>query len=128
MTRTLTILGAGLFFACAVHAQPPGVTREMIMRQLPLEGAPVAIAGQYDTVMEPVAGSPRLAVYRPAKLDAFPKKDKLPVVNDWWPLVCVLRATAAAHSTTRSSMGYRRPTTTPLVVDHITSQPDVQQQ
>src|SRR5512144_1712261 len=80
MTRTLAVLGAGIFFACAAQAQPPGVTRDMIMRQLPLEGAPLAIAGQYETVMEPVAGSPRLAVYRPAKLDAFPKKDTLPVV------------------------------------------------
>jgi len=73
-------LGAGLFFTVAAQAQPPGVTREMIMRQLPLEGAPKAIAGQYETVMEPVAGSPRLALYRPAKLDAFPKKDTLPIV------------------------------------------------
>jgi dienelactone hydrolase len=52
----------------------------MIMRQLPLEGAPLAVAGPYDTTMEPIAGSPRLALYRPAKLDAFPKKDTLPVV------------------------------------------------
>src|SRR5262252_5923315 len=80
MTRSLAALGAGLFFACAVQAQPPGVTREMIARQLPLEGAPLAIAGQYDTAMEPVAGSPRLALFRPAKLDAFPKKDTMPVV------------------------------------------------
>ena len=57
MTRTLAILGAGIFFAYAAHAQPPGVTREMIMRQLPLEGAPLAVAGPYETVMEPVAGS-----------------------------------------------------------------------
>jgi hypothetical protein len=56
MTRLLAVLGAGVFLTCAVHAQPPGVTREMIARQLPLEGAPLAIAGQYDTVMEPVAG------------------------------------------------------------------------
>ena len=80
MTRTLAILGAGIFFACAAQAQPPGVTRDMIMRQLPLEGAPLAIAGQYETVMEPIAGQPRLALYRPAKLDSFPKKDTLPVV------------------------------------------------
>ena len=80
MTRALAILGAAIFFACSVQAQPPGVTREMIARQLPLEGAPLAIAGQYETVMEPIAGQPRLALYRPAKLDAFPKKDTLPVL------------------------------------------------
>ena len=80
MTRALAILGAGICFACSVQAQPPGVTREMIARQLPLEGAPLAVAGPYETVMEPIAGQPRLAVYRPAKLDAFPKKDTLPTV------------------------------------------------
>jgi dienelactone hydrolase len=52
----------------------------MIMRQLPVEGAPLAIAGPYEAVMEPVAGSPRLAIYRPKALEAFPKKDTLPVV------------------------------------------------
>ncbi len=74
MTRTLAVLGAGLFFACAVQAQPPGVTREMIMRQLPLEGAPLAVEGPYQTVMEPVAGSPRLAVYRPANARRVPEE------------------------------------------------------
>jgi dienelactone hydrolase len=80
MTRALAILGAGIFFVFSAQAQPPGVTREMIARQLPLEGAPLAIAGPYDTVMEPITGQPRLALYRPAKLDAFPKKDTLPVL------------------------------------------------
>jgi dienelactone hydrolase len=80
MTRPFAAFGAVLIFAGAVHAQPSGITREMIMRQLPLEGAPLAIAGPYEAVMEPVAGSPRLAMYRPAALDAFPKNDKLPVV------------------------------------------------
>ncbi len=80
MTRSFAVFGAAMMLACAVHAQPPGITREMVMRQLPLEGAPKAIPGSYQTVMEPIAGSPRLALYRPATLDAFPKKDKLPVV------------------------------------------------
>jgi hypothetical protein len=80
MIRSLTAFGAALLFAHAAYAQPPGVTRDMIMRQLPLEGAPLAVAGPYETVMEPIAGSPRLALYRPAALDAFPKKDTLPVL------------------------------------------------
>ena len=42
MTRVFAALGAGIFFACAAYAQPPGISREMIMRQLPLEGAPLA--------------------------------------------------------------------------------------
>jgi Chlorophyllase len=80
MARRFAAFGAALLFAYAAHAQPQGITREMIMRQLPLEGAPLAVAGAYETAMEPIAGSPRLALYRPASLDAFPKKDKLPVL------------------------------------------------
>src|SRR6516162_8078097 len=123
MTRILAVLGAGIFLTCAVHAQPPGVTREMIMRQLPLEGAPLAVAGPYETVMEPVAGSPRLAVYRPAKLDAFPKKDTLPVLV-WGNGGCALESkqfggylkTIAAHGylviTTASPEGANPPRAT----------------
>ena len=106
MTRTLAILGAGIFFACAAQAQPPGVTRDMIMRQLPLEGAPLAIAGQYETVMEPIAGQPRLALYRPAKLDAFPKKDTLPVVV-WGNGGCALNSGQfGGYLKTLASHGY----------------------
>ena len=80
MIRSIAVFVTTMGVAAAVSAQPPGITREMIGRQLPLEGAPLAVAGKYDTVMEPVAGQPRLAVFRPAKLDALPKKDKLPVL------------------------------------------------
>jgi hypothetical protein len=61
-------------------AQPPGVTREMIARALPLEGAPKAEPGPYQVVSEPAFDSPGLQVYRPAALDAFPKKDTLPLM------------------------------------------------
>jgi hypothetical protein len=95
-----------MLFACAVHAQPAGITREMIMRQLPLEGAPLAIAGPYDTVMEPVAGSPRLALYRPASLDAFPKNDTLPVLV-WGNGGCALDSTSfGGYLKTIASHGY----------------------
>src|SRR5205814_3446796 len=106
MTRRFIVLGAAMMFACAVQAQPPGITREMVMRQLPLEGAPLAIAGAYEAVMEPVAGSPRLAVYRPAKLDAFPKKDTLPVVA-WGNGGCALDSTQfGGYLKTLASHGY----------------------
>ncbi|HEX5045721.1 MAG TPA: hypothetical protein VFX89_01275 [Gammaproteobacteria bacterium] len=78
MIRSLTFVSA-MVIAGAVSAQPPGITREMIGRQLPLEGAPLAVAGKYEAVMEPVAGQPRLAVFHPANLDAL-KKEKLPVL------------------------------------------------
>src|SRR5215469_15246448 len=61
-------------------AQPPGITREMIERALPLEGAPKAEAGPYQVMSEPAFGSPGFHVYRPAALEAFPKKDTLPVM------------------------------------------------
>jgi dienelactone hydrolase len=106
MTRPFALFGAAMLFACAVQAQPPGITREMIMRQLPLEGAPKAIAGPYDTVMEPIEGSPRLALYRPAKLDAFPKKDKLPVLV-WGNGGCALDSKSfGGYLETIASHGY----------------------
>jgi len=61
-------------------AQPAGVTREMISRALPLEGAPKAEPGPYQVASEPAFGSPGLQVYRPAALAAFPGKDTLPVM------------------------------------------------
>ena len=61
-------------------AQPPGITREMISRALPLEGAPKAEPGPYQLTSEPAFGAPGLQVYRPAALDAFPAKDTLPVM------------------------------------------------
>src|SRR3984957_17043049 len=61
-------------------AQPPGITREMIARALPLEGAPKAEPGPYQVTSEPAFGAPGLQVYRPATLDAFPAKDTLPVM------------------------------------------------
>ena len=62
------------------RAQPPGITREMISRALPLEGAPKAEPGPYQVTSEPAFGAPGLQVYRPAALDAFPAKDTLPVM------------------------------------------------
>jgi hypothetical protein len=64
----------------AAFAQPPGITAEMINTTLPLEGAPLAIAGPYQTTSEPAFGTPGLMVFRPTTLDAFPARDTLPVV------------------------------------------------
>src|SRR5271154_1664274 len=61
----------------ACLAQPPGITREMIERSLPLEGAPLAEPGPYKVTSESVPG---YLVFHPAALDAFPKKDTLPVM------------------------------------------------
>jgi hypothetical protein len=61
-------------------AQPPGVTMEEIGRQLPLEGAPLAIPGPYEVVSEPAFGMPTHIVFRPSDLSAFPSRDTLPVM------------------------------------------------
>jgi len=69
------LTGAGLCLA-----QPAGITREMISRALPLEGAPLAEPGPYQVTSEDAFGAAGLHVYRPAALDAFPKNDTLPVM------------------------------------------------
>jgi dienelactone hydrolase len=61
-------------------AQPAGITPEMIASALPEEGAPKAIPGPYQVTVEPAFGTTRLKTFHPAKLDAFPKRDTLPVV------------------------------------------------
>jgi hypothetical protein len=71
----ILLTSAGICFA-----QPAGITREMIERSLPLEGAPLAEPGPYKTNSEPAFGTPGLIVFRPATLDAFPKKDTLPLL------------------------------------------------
>jgi hypothetical protein len=81
MQKTIVVAAAVFLTATGVClAQPPGITREMISRAVPLEGAPKAEPGPYQVVSEPAFGAPGLQVYRPAALDAFPKKDTLPVM------------------------------------------------
>jgi hypothetical protein len=81
MQKTILVVAAVFLTGTGVClAQPPGITREMISRQLPLEGAPKAEPGPYQVTSEPAFGAPGFQVYRPADLDAFPKKDTLPVM------------------------------------------------
>lgn len=81
MQKMIVFAGATFLTGIGVSlAQPPGVTREMISRALPLEGAPKAEPGPYQVLSEPAFGAPGLQVYRPTVLDAFPGKDTLPVM------------------------------------------------
>jgi len=81
MHKTITLSFAALLtFAAGSIAQPPGITREMIERALPVEGAPLAVPGPYAITSEKAFGSPGLLVFRPTSLDAFPKKDTLPLM------------------------------------------------
>jgi dienelactone hydrolase len=87
-------------------AQQPGVTREMIARALPLEGAPLAEPGPYKITPEGAFGSPRYRVFRPEALEAFPKKDSLPVMV-WGDGGCGIDSTRySGFLTTIASHGF----------------------
>jgi hypothetical protein len=81
MFKVSIVSAAALVAVCGSSlAQPPGITREMINTTLPLEGAPLAVAGSYQTTSEPTFGKPGLILFRPTNLDAFPARDTLPVL------------------------------------------------
>jgi hypothetical protein len=107
MHKTIVAAAAVLLTSAGVClAQPPGITREMIERALPLEGAPLAEPGPYQVTSEPTFGSPGLHVYRPETLDAFPKKDTLPVMV-WGNGGCAIDSTRySGFLTTIASHGF----------------------
>src|SRR6202167_3747726 len=93
MHKTIATAAAALLTGAGLClAQPRGVTREMIERALPLEGAPLAEPGPYQVTSEGAFGSPGLHVYHPTTLDAFPKKDTLPVMV-WGNGGCAIEST-----------------------------------
>jgi hypothetical protein len=65
--KKLIVTAAALLTSLCL-AQPPGITREMIERSLPLEGAPLAVPGPYKVASEPAFG-------------AFPGADALPKLH-----------------------------------------------
>lgn len=71
----VTLLGCG-----ALQAQPPGITMDMINTTLPLEGAPLAVAGPHEPLSEDAFGAERYVVQRPADLEDFDSGNGLPVV------------------------------------------------
>ena len=107
MHKTIVAAAAVLLTGAGVClAQPPGITREMIERALPLEGAPLAEPGPYKVTSEPAFGSPGYHVFRPAALDAFPKKDTLPVMV-WGNGGCAIDSTRySGFLTTIASHGF----------------------
>jgi dienelactone hydrolase len=104
----IIIAAAAMFLtgAGACLAQPPGITREMIERSLPLEGAPLAEPGPYKVTSEGAFDAPGYLVFRPATLDAFPKKDTLPVMV-WGNGGCAIDSTRySGFLTTIASHGF----------------------
>jgi len=85
---------------------PQGITPDMIRTALPVEGAPLAEKGPYEVTNEPAFGSPGHVVVRPSKLDAFPKKDTLPVIA-WGNGGCAIDSKAfMGFLTTVASHGF----------------------
>ena len=58
LTTILLILGA-----CVAFAQGQGARLDLVGTTLPLEGAPLAIAGPYKVMTEPAFGSPGHVVF-----------------------------------------------------------------
>lgn len=106
MHRPVIAAAATLLICTAVEfAQPQGITPEMISRSLPLEGAPLAIAGPYKVTSEGAAGSPQHIVYRPADLASF-KKESLPAMV-WGNGGCAIDSTRyGGFITTVASHGF----------------------
>jgi hypothetical protein len=107
MRKTIVAAAAVLLTGAGVClAQPPGITREMIERALPLEGAPLAEPGPYKITSEPAFGTPGYLVFRPTTLDAFPKKDTLPMMV-WGNGGCAIDSTRySGFLTTIASHGF----------------------
>jgi hypothetical protein len=61
-------------------------------RQLPLEGAPLAVPGPYKVVSEAAFGLAGQVIWRPADLTGFPKPDTLPVMA-WGNGGCAIDST-----------------------------------
>ncbi len=110
-----TWLGAvGLYLLSSICAAqlPPGVTPEMIASSLPEEGAVKAEPGRYAVTSEAAFAGEGLKVFRPARLDRFPRQDTLPVVV-WGNGGCAIdNARYAGFLETIASHGFLVVTTT----------------
>jgi hypothetical protein len=116
MHKTTIIAAAAALLTTAgmCLAQPPGITREMIELALPLEGAPLAVPGPYKIASETAFDAPGFRVFRPETLDAFPKKDSLPVMV-WGNGGCAIDSTRySGFLTTIASHGFVVMGTIPL--------------
>jgi dienelactone hydrolase len=94
MNRTHSFVSAVTLLAIAgvCSAQPAGITPEMINTTLPVEGAPLAVKGAYDTKSEPAFGNAGLVVVYPTDISRFPRKDTMPVVV-WGNGGCAINST-----------------------------------
>lgn len=131
MKKSLIVgLMFSLAFAVVIDAQQRGGGRgadfnAQVATALPLEGAPLAIAGPYKVESGPAFDSPGHVVYRPADLTPFPGKDKLPLVV-WGNGGCAINSTRyGGFLTTIASHGFvvmataAQPGVTRATADHL---------
>ena len=113
MQKTSFILGlmCALAFAVVIDAQQRGGGRggfdaAAIATALPVEGAPLAVAGPYKVEGGPAFNSPGHVVYRPVDLTPFPAKDTLPLIV-WGNGGCAINSTRyGGFLTTIASHGF----------------------
>jgi len=100
-----------LAFAVVIDAQQRGGGRggfdaAAIATALPVEGAPLAVAGPYKVEGGPAFNSPGHVVYRPVDLTPFPAKDTLPLIV-WGNGGCAINSTRyGGFLTTIASHGF----------------------
>jgi dienelactone hydrolase len=80
LAQALTAVAVTVFSAPSMAQLPPGIDMAAVNTTLPEEGAPKAVPGEYAVSSGLAYGNPALKVFRPAQLNNFPKRDKLPVV------------------------------------------------
>ena len=111
MIRTSFILGLtfSLAFGGTLLAQRGGrggIDPAAVATALPLEGAPLAVAGPYKIESGPAFNSPGHVVYRPSDLTPFPSKDTLPLIV-WGNGGCAISSRRyAGFLTTIASHGF----------------------
>lgn len=111
MKRVLIVFGTIAVLASVSSALPQRGNRD-VGRQLPLEGAPLAVPGPYEVASGNAFGSPGHYVFHPANLDAFPSEDTLPVMA-WGNGGCAIEGTRYSDFlTTIASHGFLVLTTT----------------
>ena len=97
---------AVLGLASTSHAQPPGITREMIATALPVEGAPLAEPGPYKACRSQHSARRAMCVSVPLVSLRSRRRDTLPVMV-WGNGGCAINSTRyGGFLTTIASHGF----------------------
>lgn len=114
MKRPVVVFAVFAMFAIAGVASAQRGGNRDVGRQLPLEGAPLAVPGSYEVTSGPAFGSARHIIFHPADLGALPDRDTLPVMV-WGNGGCAIAGTRwHGYLTTVASHGFLIVTTTSI--------------